>query len=63
MIVRLCIEIRQNMAVLLNLQLEFDFEQGGGGHLGNWRRTVGDAFFGLSRYSFVCVPNSIQIRS
>ncbi len=30
------------------------FQHGGGGHLGKWRRIVGDAFFGLSMSKLVC---------
>ncbi len=63
MIVRLCTEIRQKNAVLLILQLVFDFEHGGGDHLGKWRQSVGDTFFVLSMLLLVCVPNFIKIGS
>jgi hypothetical protein len=37
------------------------FQHGGGGHLEKWRRTVVDAFFGLSGLSLVRVLNFIKI--
>jgi hypothetical protein len=38
-----------------------DFQDNGVGHLGKWRRASGFAFFGLSMFQLVCVPNFIKI--
>jgi hypothetical protein len=37
-----------------------DFKDGGGGHLVKWWHTSAVAFFGLSRFDLVCVPNFIK---
>jgi hypothetical protein len=37
------------------------FQDGGGGHLGNWRHTSDFAFFELSMLFLVCLPSFIEI--
>jgi hypothetical protein len=46
---------------MAELQHFNDFQDGGVGHLGKWRHTSGFAFFGLSMFLLVCVPNFIKI--
>jgi hypothetical protein len=53
---------------LRRMQLEYSsssrlFQHGGGSHLGKWRRTVGDEFFGFSGLFLVCVPSFIPMGS
>jgi hypothetical protein len=46
---------------MADLQRFIDFQDGSGGHLGKWRRTYAIAFFGLSMFFSVYVPNFIKI--
>jgi hypothetical protein len=47
---------------LLFLERIIDFQHGGGGHLGKWRRRFALVFFGLSICFYVCVSNFIEIK-
>jgi hypothetical protein len=46
---------------MAELQHFNDLQDGSVGHLGKWRLTSGFAFFGLSMFFLVGVPNFIKI--